>query len=71
MRFRLVAVWDKEHRQHHAYLINPPVDALSTEKVAELYRTRWSVEIPLKEGTGSFHLDRVATGNWYVVGPRF
>ena len=49
IRSRMVAVWDEEHRQYHAYLTNLPVDALSAEEVAELYRTRWSVELLFKE----------------------
>ncbi len=50
---------------YHAYVTNLPVDALSAEGVAELYRTRWSGNLLFKEAKGSFHLDRVATGNRY------
>lgn len=64
---RLVAVWDDEHRQYHTYVTNIPVDTLSAEDVAELYRCRWSVELLFKEAKGSFHLDRVATGNRYAA----
>ena len=67
LRARLVAVWDEIHQMYHTYVTNIPVDALSAEDVAELYRTRWSVELLFKEAKGSFHLDRVATGNRYVA----
>jgi IS4 transposase len=67
LRARLVAVWDEEHRIYHTYVTNIPVDALSAEEIAELYRVRWSVELLFKEAKGSFHLDRVATGNRYVA----
>ncbi|EQD50597.1 ISH8 transposase, partial [mine drainage metagenome] len=67
LRARLVAVWDEEHQMYHTYVTNLPVDVLSAEDVAELYRTRWSVELLFKEAKGSFHLDRVATGNRYVA----
>ena len=67
MRSRMVAVWDEDHQPYHAYLTNLPGDALSAEEVAELYRTRGPVELLFKEGKGSFHLDRVATGNRYVA----
>jgi putative transposase len=67
LRARLVAVWDEEHRQYHTYVTNIPVEALTAEEVAELYRCRWSVELLFKEAKGSFHLDRVATGNRYVA----
>ena len=67
LRARLVAVWDEEHRMYHAYVTNLPVDVLSAEEVAELYRTRWSVELLFKEAKGLFHLDRVATGNRSVA----
>jgi putative transposase len=67
LRARLVAVWDEVHRIYHTYVTNIPVEALTAEDVAELYRTRWSVELLFKEAKGSFHLDRVATGNRYVA----
>jgi putative transposase len=67
LRARLVAVWDEEHRTYHTYVTNIPVDTLSAEEVAELYRCRWSVELLFKEAKGSFHLDRVATGNRCVA----
>ena len=67
LRARLVAVWDEEHREYHAYVTNIPVEVLSAEEIAELYRVRWSIELLFKEGKGSFHLDRVATGNRYVA----
>jgi putative transposase len=67
LRARLVAVWDDEHRQYHTYVTNIPVETLSAEDVAELYRCRWSVELLFKEAKGSFHLDRVATGNRYAA----
>jgi IS4 transposase len=67
LRARLVAVWDEEHREYHTYVTNIPVDTLSAEEVAELYRCRWSVELLFKEAKGSFHLDRVATGNRYAA----
>ena len=67
LRARLVAVWDEEHREYHAYVTNIPVEVLSAEDIAELYRVRWSVELLFKEAKGSFHLDRVATGNRYIA----
>jgi putative transposase len=67
LRARLVAVWDEESREYHAYVTNLPVEVLSAEEVAELYRVRWSVELLFKEAKGSFHLDRVATGNRHVA----
>jgi putative transposase len=67
LRARLVAVWDEEHRQYHTYVTNIPVEVLTAEEVAELYRCRWSVELLFKEAKGSFHLDRVATGNRYAA----
>jgi putative transposase len=67
LRARLVAVWDEAHRMYHTYVTNIPVDVLSAEDVAELYRTRWSVELLFKESKRYFHLDRVATGNRYVA----
>lgn len=67
LRARLVAVWDEVHREYHTYVTNLPVEALTAEEVAELYRCRWSVELLFKEAKGSFHLDRVATGNRYAA----
>lgn len=42
---RLVAVWDEEQREYHAYLTNIPPDALTAEEVAEAHRLRWEVEL--------------------------
>jgi putative transposase len=67
LRARLVVVWDDVHREYHAYVTNLPVEVLSAEEVAELYRCRWSVELLFKEAKGSFHLDRVATSNRYAA----
>jgi len=67
LRARLVAVWDKDHREYHTYVTNIPVGVLNAEEIADLYRCRWSVELLFKEAKGSFHLDRVATGNRYVA----
>ncbi len=67
LRARLVAVWDEEHREYHTYVTNLPVEALTAEEVAELYRVRWAVELLFKEAKGAFHLDRVATNNRYVA----
>jgi putative transposase len=67
LRARLVAVWDEVHREYHTYVTNIPPEVLTAEEVAELYRCRWSVELLFKEAKGSFHLDRVATGNRYVA----
>jgi IS4 transposase len=67
LRARLVAVWDEVRREYHTYVTNVPVEVLTAEEVAELYRCRWSVELLFKEAKGSFHLDRVATGNRYVA----
>jgi len=64
---RLVAVWDQVHHEYHTYVTNVPVDVLTAEEVAELYRCRWSVELLFKEAKGSFHLDRVATSNRYIA----
>ena len=64
---RLVAVWDEEHREYHAYLTNLPTDVLNAEEVAELYRVRWCVELRFKEGKGLFQLDRVRTKNRWVA----
>ena len=64
---RLVAVWDDVHHEYHAYVTNVPVEVLTAEEVAELYRCRWSVELLFKEAKGSFHLDRVATSNRYIA----
>ncbi|MGC2034455.1 MAG: IS4 family transposase [Thermoplasmata archaeon] len=67
LRARLVAVWDEVHREYPTYVTNIPTEVLTAEEVAELYRCRWSVELLFKEAKGSFHLDRVATGNRYVA----
>ena len=67
LRSRLVAVWDEEHREYHAYLTNVPPDVLTAEEVAEAYRLRWEVELLFREAKGVFRLDQVRTKNRYVA----
>ncbi len=68
MRTRLVALWDEEHREYHAYLTNLPVNVSAAEELAELYRLRWEVEHLFREAKGVFKMDREATKNRHVAG---
>lgn len=67
VRARLVAVWDKEHREYHEYLTNLLPDLLTSEEVAEAYRLRWEVELLFREAKGIFRLDQVRIKNRYVA----
>lgn len=60
---RLVAVWDEEHREYHAYLTNISEDVLSAEDIAALYRVRWEIELVFKELKSQYALDELNTTN--------
>ena len=47
-------------------MTNLPVEALTADGAAQLYRARWTVELLFREAKGAFHLDCVATSNRYV-----
>ena len=58
-----MAAGNEVHQLYPTYVPRIPADALSAEGVAELYRTRWSVELLFNVAKESFHLAWVATGN--------
>lgn len=65
--FRLVAVWDAESREYHAYLTNILDDVLPAEDVAALYSARWDVELVFKELKSRYGLDKIPSKNPQVI----
>ncbi len=66
-RVRLVAVWDEQTREYHAYLTNLPPEVLDAQEVADLYGCRWEVELTFKELKSRYALDQVKSTNRHVV----
>lgn len=66
-RFRMVAVYNKDARQYHAYLTNISPDVLGPEDIAGLYRVRWEIELVFKELKGKYALDVINTTKSYIV----
>lgn len=67
LRVRLVAVWNEEAREYHAYLTNLPVDVLDAKEVADLYAVRWDIELVFKELKSGYALDEIPSANRQVV----
>lgn len=65
--FRLVAVYNKETRKYHSYLTNIPSDTLKPEDIAALYRSRWDIELIIKELKSKYALDVVNTTNPQII----
>lgn len=47
--WRLVAVLNRETREHHVYITNVPADMLSAEDVARTYGGRWEIELVFRQ----------------------
>lgn len=67
VRFRMVAVFNREDDVYHLYLTNIPSDLMEPEDVAVLYGARWEVELIFKELKSRYALDVIKTKNAMVV----
>jgi IS4 transposase len=67
LRVRLIAVWNEESREYHAYITNLSPDVLDAKEVADLYSCRWDVELTFKELKSRYALDKIPSANEQVV----
>lgn len=67
VQFRLVAVYNEEAGNYHAYLTNISCDILDAEEIASLYGARWEVELIFKELKSRYALDMIKTTNAMIV----
>jgi len=67
VRFRMIAVYNKEEKKYHMYLTNIPGDILTAEDIASLYGARWEVELIFKELKSKYALDMIKTTNAKIV----
>ena len=67
VQFRLVAVYNEEAGNYHAYLTNISYDILDAEEIASLYGARWEVELIFKELKSRYALDMIKTTNAMIV----
>lgn len=65
--FRIVGVWNDDAEKYHLYVTNLPVADYNASDIAQLYRTRWEVELLFKELKSTYNLDQVTTSNPVVV----
>jgi putative transposase len=65
--FRLVAIYNPEKERYHLYITDIPLDVLSSEEIAKLYRARWEVEILFKELKSRYALDVIPTANPHII----
>jgi len=67
VRFRMLAVYNKEEKKYHMYLTNIPGDILTAKDIASLYGARWEVELIFKELKSKYALDMIKTTNAKIV----
>lgn len=67
VRFRMIAVYNKEEKKYHMYLTNIPGGILTAEDIASLYGARWEVELIFKELKSKYALDMIKTTNAKIV----
>lgn len=67
VRFRMIAVYNKEEGTYHMYLTNISGAILTPEEIASLYGARWEVELIFKELKSRYALDMIKTTNPMVV----
>lgn len=64
---RLVGVLNEETKEYHLYLTDLPAETFPAERIAELYRGRWCVELLFKELKSRYALDVINTSKPEVV----
>lgn len=67
VRFRMIAVYNKEEKTYHLYLANIPSDLLTADDIVSLYGARWEVELIFKELKSRYALDMIKTTNAKIV----
>lgn len=64
---RLAGVLDEESGEYHLYLTDLGVELFPAERIAELYRGRWFVELMFKELKSRYGLDVIVTSKPEIV----
>lgn len=67
LSMRLIGILDEETKEYHLYLTDLPVEGFSAEKIAELYRGRWCIEMLFKELKSRYALDVIKTTKPEIV----
>ena len=64
---RLVGIMNEETQEYHLYLTDLPIDTFDAERIADLYRGRWCVELLFKELKSRYALDVIHTAKPEIV----
>lgn len=67
VRFRVVGILDEETGEYHLYVTNLPVEKITAEDVALIYRARWEVELTFKHLKSSFRLEDMPSEKKHIV----
>jgi len=65
--FRLVGLRNDESEEYHLYLTNLQREDYCAPDIAQLYRSRWEVELLFKELKSRFGLDEINTTDTYII----
>jgi len=66
-RFRLVGVRDPLTHSYHAYLTNIPPTRLTPEDIAQIYATRWTIELFFRELKRHYRAADMPSANRVIV----
>ncbi|NLI77068.1 MAG: IS4 family transposase [Candidatus Riflebacteria bacterium] len=64
---RLVGILNEETQEYHLYLTDLPLETFDAERIANLYRGRWCVELLFKELKSRYALDVIHTSKPEIV----
>lgn len=64
---RLVGIMNEETQEYHLYLTGLPFETFDAERIADLYRGRWCVELLFKELKSRYALDVIHTAKPEIV----
>jgi len=65
--FRLVGIMNEETKEYHLYLTDLPLDTFDAQRIADLYRGRWCIELLFKELKSRYALDVIHTAKPEIV----
>ena len=67
MKFRLVALYNAETKEHHFYMTNISPDILDASEIRAIYAARWEIELIFKELKSRYALDMITTKSPYAI----
>jgi IS4 transposase len=67
MKFRLVALYNDDSKEHHFYITNIPPNILDANEIGAIYAGRWEIELIFKELKSRYAMDQITTKSEYAI----